>query len=322
MRKLVLFLALWWLCAQASWAAYQVAQVRVAEHFDKVRLVFDLKGSGHYRLERLHHPERIVLRFMKTQKGLSFRQKRLGMSLVKRIRTGYGRGGYLVVMDLRQAVHYRLFTLKGKRRGEQRLVLDLFKPTSALARKSKRQTVKSIAHEKRLVETSRTHINKTHQAQQHRRIQKEVLRFTSRPLDDNEIVVAIDAGHGGRDTGAIGPGGVKEKDVTLALARALKRRIDAEPGMRAVLIRDRDVLIPLHKRPKIAKRLNADLFISIHADAFPQDPRVRGGSIYVLNEKGASSALAKTLARSENGSIFLNAKVLASAELAPFSFRT
>lgn len=141
-----------------------------------------------------------------------------------------------------------------------------------------------------------------------KQLQEEILKYTRRPLDDSKLIVAIDAGHGGKDTGAIGVGGVKEKDVTLALARQLKREIDKLPNMRAVLVRDGDYFIPLSERPRIAKEKNADLFISLHADAFPDDRSVRGGSIYVLNERGATSALNQALERSENGSLFMQAQ--------------
>lgn len=118
----------------------------------------------------------------------------------------------------------------------------------------------------------------------------------------HDFVVAIDAGHGGKDTGAIGHNRVYEKEATLNMARALKEIIDRQPGMHAVLTRDKDVFIPLSQRVKIAKEKNADLFISIHADAF-HDNSVRGGSVYILSERGASSTMAKLLARSENASL-------------------
>ncbi|MDX1351659.1 MAG: N-acetylmuramoyl-L-alanine amidase [Thiomicrorhabdus sp.] len=118
----------------------------------------------------------------------------------------------------------------------------------------------------------------------------------------HQFVVAIDAGHGGKDTGAIGHNGVYEKKATLTMAKELKKIIDRQPGMHAVLTRDKDVFIPLSKRVQIAKQKNADLFISIHADAF-HDHSVRGGSVYILSERGASSTMAKLLATSENASL-------------------
>lgn len=114
-----------------------------------------------------------------------------------------------------------------------------------------------------------------------------------------DIIVAVDAGHGGQDPGATGAKGTREKDVVLAIARALARRIDAEPGMRAVLTRNEDRFIPLRERIKLARGARADLFVSIHADAI-RNRAVTGSSVYVLSERGASSEAASLLAKSEN----------------------
>ncbi|HEX4885340.1 MAG TPA: N-acetylmuramoyl-L-alanine amidase [Casimicrobiaceae bacterium] len=113
------------------------------------------------------------------------------------------------------------------------------------------------------------------------------------------LVVAIDPGHGGEDPGAVGPRGTYEKHVALAIGRKLARMLDAEPGMRAVLTRDADYFVPLAQRVAKARRVQADLFISIHADAFHQ-PRARGSSVFALSENGATSAAARWLAQKEN----------------------
>jgi N-acetylmuramoyl-L-alanine amidase len=114
-----------------------------------------------------------------------------------------------------------------------------------------------------------------------------------------DIVVVIDAGHGGEDPGAIGPGGVREKDVVLAIARKLKDKIDARKGYRAELTRTGDYYISLRGRTDKARKRNADLFVSIHADAF-KDPRARGASVWVLSGRGASSEMGRWLAQREN----------------------
>jgi N-acetylmuramoyl-L-alanine amidase len=113
------------------------------------------------------------------------------------------------------------------------------------------------------------------------------------------VTVAIDAGHGGEDPGAHGKGGTNEKDVTLAIARKLKAQIDQQPNMRAVLTRDGDYFIPLHSRVVKSRKVNADLFVSIHADAFIR-PDARGSSVFALSENGATSAAARWLAKKEN----------------------
>ncbi|MEO6119039.1 MAG: N-acetylmuramoyl-L-alanine amidase [Methylotenera sp.] len=119
--------------------------------------------------------------------------------------------------------------------------------------------------------------------------------------DSRQIIIALDAGHGGEDPGARGANGSREKDITLAIAKKLKARIDAEPGMRAVLTRDGDYFIPLHGRVVKARKLQADLFVSIHADAFT-NPAARGSSVFALSERGATSAGARYLAKKENES--------------------
>ena len=111
--------------------------------------------------------------------------------------------------------------------------------------------------------------------------------------------IAVDAGHGGEDPGARGKRGTHEKDITLMIARRLKDTIDAEPGMRAVLIRDGDYFVPLGARVEKARRLKADLFVSVHADSFVK-PHARGSSVFALSERGATSAAARWLAKREN----------------------
>lgn len=122
-----------------------------------------------------------------------------------------------------------------------------------------------------------------------------------KPVKDRLVIVAIDAGHGGEDPGARGRHGTREKDVTLAIARRLKAAIDREPNMRAVLVRDGDYFIPLAQRVGKARRVNADLLVSIHADAWVR-PDARGSSVFALSERGATSAAARMLAQKENES--------------------
>ncbi|MCW5619826.1 MAG: N-acetylmuramoyl-L-alanine amidase [Burkholderiales bacterium] len=130
-------------------------------------------------------------------------------------------------------------------------------------------------------------------------LEDSTLAKPKKPVVDRLITVAVDAGHGGQDPGAIGPKGTREKDVTLAIARRLKTIIDKQPGMRAVLIRDGDHYVPLQERVTKARRARADLFVSIHADAFIK-PHARGSSVYALSQKGATSAAARWLAMKEN----------------------
>ena len=132
--------------------------------------------------------------------------------------------------------------------------------------------------------------------------------FNARPLTPEEkrkvdrlLVIAIDPGHGGEDPGAIGPAGLKEKDVVLAVALQLRERLNAKPGVRVLLTRDSDFFVPLGERVKKAERVQADLFVSIHADAF-FTPEARGASVFALSQGGASSAAARWMANRENAS--------------------
>ncbi|MCH8180712.1 MAG: N-acetylmuramoyl-L-alanine amidase [Proteobacteria bacterium] len=115
------------------------------------------------------------------------------------------------------------------------------------------------------------------------------------------VIVAIDAGHGGEDPGAVGPSGLHEKDVVLSIAHKLRARINAQPGMRAMLTRESDYFVPLQERVIKARRVQADLFVSVHADAF-MNPEARGASIFALSENGATSATARWMAKKENAS--------------------
>ena len=116
---------------------------------------------------------------------------------------------------------------------------------------------------------------------------------------DRLVIVALDPGHGGEDPGAIGPSGLREKDVVLQIALQLRDQINAMPNMRAMMTRDADYFVPLHERVRKARRVQADLFVSIHADAF-MTPQARGASVFALSERGASSSAARWMAEREN----------------------
>jgi len=134
------------------------------------------------------------------------------------------------------------------------------------------------------------------------------------PLDaDRDVVVAVDPGHGGKDSGAIGHDGTEEKNVVLGIALALAKRIDAEPGMHAVLTRDRDEFLPLDERWHRARRAKADLFVSVHADSV-RDSEVSGSSVYVLSERGATDEAARWLADRENAAALMGGVSLADKD--------
>lgn len=181
-----------------------------------------------------------------------------------------------VVLDLKQPVSTQTFTLAPIDRYKNRLVLDIFPKT---ARKTQIVT-----------QTRKPTVTPTS------------TRTRTGPVNLNRsVLVVIDPGHGGEDSGAIGANGTKEKDVVLAIGKRLKRMIESQPNMRVKMNRNADFFVPLGTRVKKARNAKADLFISIHADAFTS-PSARGSSVFVLSEKGASSTTARMLANRENAS--------------------
>ncbi|MDP2811021.1 MAG: N-acetylmuramoyl-L-alanine amidase [Rhodocyclaceae bacterium] len=195
---------------------------------------------------------------------------------IKLIRAGRNKPGVVrLVIELKGEVKPQVFTLKPVGEYGHRLVLDLYpaEPVDPL-----------MTLLQKLPEPARTTQASI------RRDAPEVTRL---------VTVMLDPGHGGEDPGAIGRGGSFEKNVTLAIARRMKGLIDAEPNMRSALTRDGDYFIPLHKRVEKARQVRADLFVSIHADAFIK-PTARGSSVFVLSENGASSSAARWLANREN----------------------
>jgi N-acetylmuramoyl-L-alanine amidase len=213
---------------------------------------------------------------------------------IRVIRAGQNRPGVVrVVVELKSAINPQVFTLAPVGDYGHRLVLDLHPteehdPLMALIMKDSPMDAAMGDAGK---DTST--VARSEPAQPARRGAR------SEPVVKRLHTVVLDAGHGGEDPGAIGRGGSYEKNVTLSIARRLKRKIDAEPGMRAVLTRDGDYFVPLHQRVTRARRVRADLFVSIHADAFVR-PEANGSSVYVLSERGASSSAARWLAQKEN----------------------
>jgi N-acetylmuramoyl-L-alanine amidase len=185
-----------------------------------------------------------------------------------------------IVIDLKGQARVKIFSLKPIDPYKNRLVIDLYP-----------ENQDSIAVLLRQLESK----NSPDQ------IIKTKKNTTKEKRIINKIIVAIDAGHGGEDPGAIGKGGTREKDINLQISKKLKALIDKEKNMKAVLIRDGDYFVPLAARVKKARKIKANIFISIHADAFTRRS-VRGSSIFALSEKGATSAFAKLIANKENES--------------------
>ncbi len=243
--------------------AATIEGVRLWSGPDQNRLVFDLNGPVDHKLFVLHAPERVVLDIRNVRLRHDLSRLDLSKSFVRRVRSATHNGNDLrVVLDMRARVQPKSFLLKPTQQYGHRLVIDLQEPRS-------KPTV----------------------------TQRSVQATQGRARD---VVIAIDAGHGGDDPGASGRHGTREKDVVLAIAKRLEKLIRAERGMRPVMIRTGDYYVSLRKRMQKAREKKADLFISIHADAF-RDGRARGASVWVLSQKGASSEAGRWLAESENG---------------------
>jgi N-acetylmuramoyl-L-alanine amidase len=224
---------------------------------------------------------------------------------IKLIRAGRNRPGVVrLVVELKSEINPQVFTLAPIGNYGHRLVLDLYPtnpvdPLLALIEKSSPMDAAAgeTAAEPGTAEASsqvaRQEPGTETQAQPDR------AKRPNRPAANRLVTIVLDPGHGGEDPGAVGARGSYEKNVTLSIARRLKQKIDAEPNMRAVLTRDGDYFVPLGQRVTRARRVQSDLFVSIHADAFVR-PDARGSSVFVLSESGASSSAARWLAQKEN----------------------
>lgn len=255
--------ALLLLSGAAAFAQTTVEDIRIWAENDKTRIVLDLSRAAAHSIFTLRGPDRLVVDLDDGRLAKTLTTMPQGTGAVRSIRSAIQADGDLrVVLDLNSEVRSRSFTTGPNAKYGDRLVIDL-------------QRSGEVAAVKRASESYRP---------------------------GRDIVIAIDPGHGGKDPGAVGKRRTREKDVALAISRKLADRINAEPGMRAVLVRNRDIYIDHRERTAIARRHKADLFISIHADAV-SDRRASGASVYALSLKGASDEAARQLARRENASV-------------------
>ena len=307
--RLATFLILCWL-PQAH-AAIAVSAARVWPAQDYTRLTLESKQAIRHNMFILSDPERLVIDLEDVEPGDTLH----GLSglvgandpYIRSLRVGRFKPGVVrLVLDLKTEVKPQLFALKPVGEYGYRLVLDVYpaqppdplmalleqrKPSSAEAASAPAPTAPQA--EEAQAPTSAQGAAKAGLPA------AEAATPTLPELRARTLVIAIDAGHGGEDPGAIGRNGSREKNVTLAIARKVKALMDDIPDMRGVLIRDGDYFIPLVGRVAKARKVNADLFISIHADAFIK-PDARGSSVFALSEHGATSAAARWLAKKEN----------------------
>ena len=287
-KQLVAGLFFWLACQSLLVAApLEVQGMRLWAAPDHTRVVFDTSGPMGYKLSTLHNPERLVIDVPQASVGTALSREQTGGGLVKGMRAAqYSKDVLRIVLDLQQPVKPRSFTLKPGGRYGYRLVIDLYDANPARQTKAGAGVPAKSATSPAIKPGGESRVKKS---------------LISGQLPARDLVIAIDAGHGGEDTGAIGRNGTYEKDVVLSIARRLHALVEKTPGMRPVLIRQGDYYIGLRQRMDKARENKADLFISIHADSF-RDQRVHGSSVFVLSNRGASSEMARWLAEKENAS--------------------
>lgn len=261
------------LLASGAMAETTVENVRLWSEDARTRVVLDLSRPAQHNIFTLRGPDRLVIDLKDGRLAGSLNDLPSG-GAIRSIRTGVRANGQLrVVLDLNQEVRSRSFSAGPNDQYGERLVIDLHQQGNIRA----------------------------------------VKRASDEHMRGRDIVVAVDAGHGGHDPGAVGRGRTREKDVALIVSKNLAARINAEPGMQAVLVRSGDYYVDHRDRMEIARKARADLFVSIHADAV-DDPRANGASVYVLSLKGASDEAAKRLAERENASSLVGGVSLADKD--------
>lgn len=280
-------------------AETKVSAARIGSSPDYTRFTLESNTPIQYSLIMLDNPDRVVIDLENTALTPSLKNlpKQINESdpYIKAIRIGRFKPHILrVVLDLKTHVVPQAFILEPTNEFNYRLVLDIYSADKAAQIEQHDeldQLVASLTKRKPVVESLTDSLPVKH----------KVLHAAQRikPNQARRIIVAIDAGHGGKDPGAPGPNGAKEKDITLAISKKLTDKINKEPNMRAFLTRDGDYYMSLPMRRAKARRMNADLFVSVHADAAHRKS-ARGSSVYTLSQRGATSTMASWLAKKEN----------------------
>ncbi|EPC01314.1 hypothetical protein L861_12125 [Litchfieldella anticariensis FP35 = DSM 16096] len=289
-----------WMMVLVSLATFakasEVDNMRLWAAPDHARLVFDLSAPAQADVFTLDNPDRLVIDLEDSRLQANPDHLNLEGSAISAVRTGVRNGtGLRVVLDLKRHVEPRYFTLAPNDQYGHRLVVDLEYPGES-AVEDPIDPIEAMIREQEIVAA---------RAQAAGQASEEETNAAARALQQaqphpkRDIIVAIDAGHGGEDPGAIGPSGTREKDVVLDISRQLQRLVNDTEGFRAVMIRDGDYYVGLRQRTRIAREQKADFFVSIHADAF-NSPRPQGSSVYALSQSGATSEAAQWLANSEN----------------------
>jgi N-acetylmuramoyl-L-alanine amidase len=298
---------------------------------DQTQMLFDVTSSPEHRVFLMNNPARLVIDVRNANIKQALSQPPPSHPLFSQVRFATKNASDVrIVVDLKRELSSKNMTLRTNSLNEHghRLVIELLDKAPASSAKLEPKPEIAIASNNSVpVKAPNTKITTTEKPVKESPITvaKKVAINPVEPIKvakrDKGIIIAIDAGHGGDDPGAHGQNGTEEKKITLAIARKLSELINNQPGMKAVMVRKGDYFVDLRKRMQIARAAKADLFISIHADAF-QDATVKGASVFTLSNKGATSEAARWLASSENsadlvGGVSLNDKedVLASVLL-------
>ena len=300
-RYLALALLCLWL--PSAMAATEITAARIWPAEDYTRLTLESKSAIHHNMFSVDNPDRLVIDLDDVELGDALNQLtgKIGSNdpYIRSVRVARFKPGVVrLVLDLKEAIKPQLFDLEPVGEYGYRLVLDVYPahprdPLMALLDQD-RSAAPVDTQPSATPPESGTKANKP------AKLQLAVPSIKNQPeLSARTLIIAIDAGHGGEDPGAQGRNGSHEKDVTLAIARRLCALINDTPNMRGVLIRDGDYFIPLGGRVLKARQARADLFVSIHADAFIK-PDAHGSSVFALSEHGATSTAARWLAKKEN----------------------
>lgn len=297
LKSILLLLLVW---ASSAHAEIPVTSARLWPAQDYTRLTLESKSSIRYNQFTLSNPERLVIDLEEVELSAALNELSNKVSkedpYISSLRIGRFKPGVVrLVLDLKSQVKPQLFSLKPVGEYGHRLVLDIYPavPVDPLMALIEQQ----FSTSERDGNAEVAEMTSADIATPSPPVAESPPPYPE--LRNRVLVIALDAGHGGEDPGALGRRGTREKDVTLSIARELKTQIDSISGMRAVLIRDGDYFIPLRGRVEKARRAHADLFVSIHADAFVK-PHARGSSVFALSEGGATSASARWLAKKEN----------------------
>ncbi|MBD1551801.1 N-acetylmuramoyl-L-alanine amidase [Pseudomonas typographi] len=272
-------------CAAQAWAVTQVKSMRLWRAPDNTRLVFDLSGPVQHSVFTLTAPDRLVIDINGASLAAPLNVATANTPITS-VRTAQRTPTDLrVVVDLKKAVTPKSFVLPPNQQYGNRLVVDLYDQPADAAEASAPTPPAGIATAPAIPVSPAN----------------PGLKLPAAPSGKRDIIVAVDAGHGGEDPGASGSRGQHEKDITLQIAREVQRQINQEKGFRAELTRSGDYFIPLRGRTEIARKKGADLFVSIHADAAPSSAAF-GASVFALSDRGATSETARWLADTENRS--------------------